>query len=144
MTAVFETKPDAFECQVATAGVFVWAEDRLLYLQNGKKRYEGFEWAIPGGKQEKGETIERCARRELLEETAIDIQPVHLDTLYIVKPYFSFTFHIFESHLETIEPVALSEEHNAYAWCTPEEALELPLVSGGKEVLEWYLNFSKS
>ena len=42
----------------------------LLMIKRGKDPYKDC-WALPGGFFEPDETIEQCARRELLEETAI-------------------------------------------------------------------------
>ncbi|MDN3508077.1 MAG: NUDIX hydrolase [Simkaniaceae bacterium] len=140
---VSEKRPDAFVCNVATAGVFVHANGKMLYLQNSEKPFEDYKWAIPGGKREGAETLKTCAARELLEETKIVGVPQEIGKLYIAKPHFSFTFHIFELFLDEIPEVTLSKEHQAYGWFSPDELLNIDLISGGEEVLQWYLNFSK-
>jgi 8-oxo-dGTP pyrophosphatase MutT (NUDIX family) len=47
-------------------------------------------WGVPAGKLEQGETPEVAARRELLEETGIQLTSAsriaYLETLYIRKP----------------------------------------------------------
>lgn len=42
----------------------------VLLLQH---EYRG-AWGLPGGLLERGETIEECARREVLEETGLEVQ----------------------------------------------------------------------
>lgn len=50
------------------------AFERVLLIRRGKQPALGL-WSIPGGKQEPGETLIQCCRREMLEETGIEIEP---------------------------------------------------------------------
>ena len=50
--------------------VLVCNQDKVLLIKRGKEPYKGY-WSLPGGGQETGETLEACARRELLEETGL-------------------------------------------------------------------------
>lgn len=43
---------------------------RLLLIERGVEPYKGY-WALPGGFMRMDETIEECARRELMEETGV-------------------------------------------------------------------------
>lgn len=59
------------------------AGDRVLLVRRGGEPYKGC-WALPGGFMEMDETIERCAQRELEEETGIS---VGLGALHLVGIY---------------------------------------------------------
>ena len=54
-------------------GVVVWRGDRVLLIQRGKHPRKG-DWSIPGGAQEIGETVAEAGRREVLEETGVDVE----------------------------------------------------------------------
>lgn len=58
-------------------GVIVLRGDAVLLVRRGKPPNVG-SWTLPGGAQEIGETVEAAARRELLEETGIEVGPLHL------------------------------------------------------------------
>lgn len=49
----------------------------VLLVRRGKPPSEG-AWSLPGGAQELGETAEAAARRELLEETGLEVGPLLL------------------------------------------------------------------
>lgn len=40
------------------------------------------EWAVPGGRIDDDETAEQCARREMKEETGLDIEIIRLTGIY--------------------------------------------------------------
>jgi 8-oxo-dGTP diphosphatase len=52
-------------------------EGRVLLVQRGKPPRLG-TWSIPGGAQHLGERAEAAARRELMEETGIEVGPLEL------------------------------------------------------------------
>eukprot|EP00730_Choanoeca_flexa_P000380 TRINITY_DN10176_c0_g1_i2.p2 TRINITY_DN10176_c0_g1~~TRINITY_DN10176_c0_g1_i2.p2 ORF type:complete len:190 (+),score=22.53 TRINITY_DN10176_c0_g1_i2:169-738(+) len=44
----------------------------VLMIQRGKEPKKGY-WSFPGGRLELGETMAQCAKRELKEETCLDV-----------------------------------------------------------------------
>ena len=48
------------------------AEPKILLIQRGGEPFKGC-WAFPGGFMDMDETTEQCARRELKEETGLEV-----------------------------------------------------------------------
>ena len=61
---------------VGVGGVVI-AVGRALLIRRGSAPLKG-EWSIPGGMLEIGETIVEGVRRELLEETALEVKVLDL------------------------------------------------------------------
>jgi len=62
--------------RVGVGGVVVH-EQRALLIRRGGPPLEG-QWSIPGGMLELAETLEQGVRRELSEETGLDVKVVEL------------------------------------------------------------------
>lgn len=62
-------------------GSVIWRDDRVLLIRRGQPPKQD-EWSLPGGRQELGETVAEAARREVLEETGLEIE-VH-DVIAVV------------------------------------------------------------
>lgn len=58
-------------------GVIVFRGDHVLLVRRGRPPRQG-EWSLPGGAQRLGETAEAAARRELREETGVEVGPLRL------------------------------------------------------------------
>jgi ADP-ribose pyrophosphatase YjhB (NUDIX family) len=46
--------------------------NKILLMKHRRRGL--FHWALPGGAVQEGETVADCARRELLEETGLEVQ----------------------------------------------------------------------
>ncbi len=58
-------------------GVVVLKGGQVLLIKRGKPPRQG-QWSLPGGLQEVGETVYAAARREVLEECGISIEPLEV------------------------------------------------------------------
>lgn len=58
-------------------GVIAFRGEEVLLVRRGKPPRLG-SWSLPGGAQHLGETAQEAARRELLEETGIEVGPLLL------------------------------------------------------------------
>ncbi len=55
-------------------GAIILKRDRILLVERGRAPMAGY-WSLPGGVLEAGETLEEGVRREVLEETGLDVRP---------------------------------------------------------------------
>ncbi|HIG39788.1 MAG: NUDIX hydrolase [bacterium] len=78
-------------------------------------------WYIPGGGLDEGETTEECARRELMEETGLQVDgPMQL---IAVTPMFAYDHDMFLVAYAadyTAGEVTLSHEHEGFRWLSPQ------------------------
>jgi len=58
-------------------GALIFRGDEILMAQRGKQPLIGW-WSLPGGAVETGERLTDAIRREVLEETGLEIDPVEL------------------------------------------------------------------
>ena len=71
---------------IVGVGTVVLDGDMVLMIQRGKPPRQG-SWSLPGGAQELGETIHEAARREVREETGLEIEILGLiDVVDSVRP----------------------------------------------------------
>jgi mutator protein MutT len=83
-----------------TAGL-IWRDGKLLITRRPQGSHLAGYWEFPGGKQEPGETLETCLRREILEELGVDVK-VDRRLLLVVHDYEmkTISLHFFQcSHL---------------------------------------------
>jgi ADP-ribose pyrophosphatase YjhB (NUDIX family) len=65
---------------VGVGGVVVH-RGRVLLIRRGSEPLKG-EWSIPGGMVELGEDLAEAARRELKEETGLEVEPLEVLTVF--------------------------------------------------------------
>ena len=90
-------------------------------------------WGIPGGKTKLGETSEDALRRELKEETGLDIRDIRFvlvqDCIHSPEFYRPAHFLLLNYTCRAAAPAAvhLNDEAQAYRWIRPAAALDLDL-----------------
>ena len=121
-------------------GVMVWNGDRLLLGKRISSHGE-YSWRFPGGHLEFGETVEHCARREVMEEAGISIRDIrpgaytndvfieagkHYVTLFVIAEYDS-------GELKIMEPDKC-DQWQWFRWNDLPQPLFLPI----RNFLKWH------
>ncbi len=114
---------------------------RILIVKTTKWRGT---WGVPGGKVDWGETLEAALIREFREEVGLDLMEVSFALLQeaVIDPQFCQEAHFVMinyyafSQSETVTPI---EEIEEWAWVTPQEALNYPLNSYTKILVQDYI-----
>ncbi len=139
---IHEKEPEGFSPQVEVSACYLEIDSKLLLLQRASNKLEPGRWGVPGGKLEKGETPEQAAVRELSEETGISVespsQVRYVGALYIRKPGVDYIYHLLRVQVEQMPDISLSNEHENYKWASLKDLEEMPLMTGGKEILDYY------
>ena len=105
-------------------------------------------WGIPGGKIKFQESAEDALRREIKEETNLQVEQIHF---VLVQDCIGSKEFYREAHFVLLnytcicsgEPrVILNNEAEKYQWLEPGEALKLPLNTPTRILLEAVINRS--
>lgn len=140
-------RPDDFSPAMEVAGCYCVHGDKILFLKRQQGRPHPHTWCLPGGKLEKGETPRAAIIREVYEEVGVKIPDealTDMGPLYMCLPEMDYIFYLFHTQFAQIPALLLAQNEHAEArWVTPTQALQLPLIIGGKEALDYYREFVK-
>ena len=113
-----------------TVGALIFNKEGKVFLMSSPK-WKG-KYVIPGGHVELGESIEQALKREIKEETNLDIHDIEF--IMLQEFIFGEEFHekkhfIFLDHICKAEDgeIILDKEGSNYVWVDIDKALELPL-----------------
>jgi ADP-ribose pyrophosphatase YjhB (NUDIX family) len=113
---------------VGAAALIVDNQNRLLLM----KRSDSGCWGPPGGAVELGEAVETAARREVREETGLDLGEMSLfgvfsgPELFYVYPNGDEVYNVTIVYLARFSggEIRLNSEHTGWRWFAPEDIPE--------------------
>jgi nucleoside triphosphatase len=113
-----------------TVGALIFNRQGKLFLMRSHK-WKG-KWVVPGGHIELGERMEDALRREVKEETNLDIYDLEFlcfhEFIYDERFWKRSHFIFFDYACRTDATEAtLNDEAEEYRWVTLDEALALPV-----------------
>lgn len=130
---------------------FIVHDGKILILRESSDYQDGANAArydVPGGRIEPGQRFDESLRREIKEETGLDVKigrpffvnewrpVVRGEQWQIVGTFFICT-------AET-DVVALSQDHDAYDWIKPEDYRTFNLIPNLHPAFEAYLTLDKT
>jgi len=62
-------------------GALIFEGAKILLVERGKEPLKGY-WSLPGGILETGEKLEAAIRREVLEETGLEVEPLSIFEIF--------------------------------------------------------------
>lgn len=129
------------ERPVVGVGAVVWRGERVLLIQRGRPPRLG-QWSLPGGAQHVGETLEEAIRREVREETGLELRSLSfLATVDLIERdpeggvRYHYTLLDYTAEAPDGEPVPGDDAADA-SWFGPSELAGLGLWSETLRIIE--------
>lgn len=129
-------------------GGIIVEDGRVLLIQRGQPPQKG-SWSLPGGLVETGERLEEALRREVREETGLEVQVISLAGVFErIEPDAEgrIEYHyVLLDYLCRVTGGALrpGSDVSQVAWASPSELDRFQLTSGTREFLEKILQASQ-
>lgn len=116
-------------------GAVIWRGSEVLLARRGRPPKQG-SWTLPGGMQHVGETVAETARREILEETGLEVEVV--DIIAVVDLIERDSAGAVLYHYTVVDVLAewlageaiAGDDVDAVAWVRPDDALDAYDLSG--------------
>jgi mutator protein MutT len=122
-------------------GALVFKRNRVLLAQRGKEPLQGW-WSLPGGALEIGETLKEATRREVLEETGLEVEPEEVfevferithDAAGAVEYHFVLVDYVCRVTGGTLMP---GDDVDAVEWVQRKDLPGMKITEGTLEMIE--------
>jgi ADP-ribose pyrophosphatase YjhB (NUDIX family) len=111
---------------VSVAGLILNSEGKILLLNHVLRPFSG--WGLPGGFVDHGESAEAAIRRELMEETGIELSELKMYRTRVLNKHVEILF----TAKRVGEPKVLSREIIELGWFSLDD---LPQGMSGSQVM---------
>jgi len=119
---------------IPAASALIIHKGKILFVRSNTTQEQ---WAFPGGKQEKSETPQRTASREIKEELGLDINIKGVLGSYIhASKNQRYAIRCFIAESNKFDLRKDTDEIIEAKWCTFKEGLALNLTSTTREALK--------
>jgi len=114
----------------------VWRDEEILIAKRPPEGLLGGLWEFPGGKRERGESLEATIVREVNEELGIEVEPgAKIAAIDHAYSHFEITLHAYHCRYRSGTPRPLgSQEH---AWVRPGELDRYAFPAANRKLLEY-------
>lgn len=115
-------------------------EGRILLLKRADSDEHGGMWESAGGGIDEGENTIDAVKREVKEETGLDIEVEHQHNVVFsddANPEKRYQAHLFKATTFSGEIKLIPEEHSEYRWVKRSELFNF--IVEGNEVERWTL-----
>lgn len=115
--------------KIVQKAVITKGDKYLILLRPTNKKYFPNHWDFPGGKLEEGEDPITGLKREVLEETNLEIEVLSVSSTYeetyigIPNRFVTYTVTL------TSDNLRLNEEHTDYTWATKNQILKFEKIA---------------